>query len=173
MACYGPVHVFLHSANVKQMFYNFTGNWREISTLFKPFLHFGSRYLCSTTSDKISANLLIVNCLTKFLILAVKGLTNSLLQQAIWLHTTSNLAAYGLYNIAYRNTYFLPKNCLTEVYTFHMSFETYCPYNSMEKYAFFAGQLFERGLNFSQVFLSFLPVWRDKRFLSNNCLTVV
>jgi hypothetical protein len=137
------------------------------------FLHFGSRYLCSTTSDKISANLLIVNCLTKFLILAVKGLTNSLLQQAIWLHTTSNLAAYGLYNIAYRNTYFLPKNCLTEVYTFHMSFETYCPYNSMEKYAFFAGQLFERGLNFSQVFLSFLPVWRDKRFLSNNCLTVV
>jgi hypothetical protein len=82
----------------------------------------------------ICIDLLIVKWLTKFLILAVKYLTNCLQFDSILpVHCTLH-------------TPFSPNNCLTRIQTFHRQ----CLY--MEEYAFFAEQLLDSSLNFSQAF---------------------
>jgi hypothetical protein len=43
----------------------------------------------------------------------------------------------------------------------------------MKKYAFFAEQLSDSCLNFSQAFLSLLPVYRNTAFSPKNCLKKV
>jgi hypothetical protein len=43
----------------------------------------------------------------------------------------------------------------------------------MKKYAFFAEQLSDSNLNFSQAFLSLLPFQRNLLFPQKNCLTKV
>jgi hypothetical protein len=60
--------------------------------------------------------------------------------------------------IVWKNKPFLPNNCLTRTQTFQMLLEGYRLYNRMEKYTFFAEQLFDKNSNFPQAFWSILPV---------------
>jgi hypothetical protein len=112
----------------------------------------------------IFADLLPVKCQTKFLILAVKCLTNCLLQQSTFLKIVCSIVwknncltriqtfprlfePYCLYNRMKKYT-FLPNICWTKIQTFHRSL--YCLYNGMEKYTFFADKLFDKNSNFPQ-----------------------
>jgi hypothetical protein len=129
--------IFVRLVCFNKMFDGCTGNWREISTLFETFfLYFGSPGIYVTKTVKkclqfvyIFADLLPVKCQTKFLILAVKCLTNCLLLQSIFFF---KLSAQCLY----KNKPFLPNNYLTIIKTFYRLIEAYCLYNRMEEYTF-------------------------------------
>jgi hypothetical protein len=101
----------------------------------------------------IFADLLLVKCQTKFLMLAVKCLTNYLLSQTIFLKIvwqefklSKGFLKHIVYTIGWRNTPVLSNNFLTRIQTFHRLFEANCLYNRMEKHACFAEQLFDKSL---------------------------
>jgi hypothetical protein len=63
--------------------------------------------------------------------------------------TTSNFVkSLQIVCTMYEKYSFLPNNCLTRIYSFYRHFETNSLYNSMNRYTFFAEQLFDKGSSY-------------------------
>jgi hypothetical protein len=120
--------IFVRLVCVNKMFDDCTsGNWREIFTFFVTLFYIlvAGIYVSKTVKKclqfvYIFADLLPVN--------------NELIAyRNQFFKKLSAQCLYGKIMPVWRSTPFLPNICLTRIQTFHMLFEPYCQYNSMEK----------------------------------------